>query len=83
MDLQRSLPKIDCYFVITMLYHLNARSMQFFLFLLLFKLRIASFTEVRFTFKQFIFMDSVSPSGPTFRVPPKGFTLGSQLRVPP
>ena len=71
-------------------------SIQSFFSFLLFKLRIASYTEVGYHFKQFIFMDNTSPSGFTVsfmshpRVPPLrshlwvipyGPTLGYHLRV--
>lgn len=48
MDLQRSLLKTYRFFVITVLQHIDARSVHFFSFLS-FTLKIAQFTEVRFS----------------------------------
>ena len=55
------MPKTDRYFVITVLWHIDARSIQFFFSFLLSKLRIAPFTEVGF--EQFLVMNKISPSG--------------------
>ena len=89
MDLQRLLLKTDHHFIL--LYcNIDTRSVQFFFSFLLFNLRIAHFTEVRF--KQFIFMDNTSlalmfhlsltlVSHP--RVSPQNLFLGSHRKVPP
>ena len=74
MDFQRPLPKTDHYFVITVLEHIDSSSIHFFFVLL--ELRIGSFTEVTFNFKQFLFWNNTSPSGFTV-------SLVSRPRVPP
>ena len=52
-----------------------------FIIYILFKLRIARFTNL--IFKRFIFKDKTSPPGSYVRVPLQGSTLGSNLRVLP
>ena len=74
------MPKIERYLLITVLQPIDARSIHFFSTFLLFKFRIAPFTEVRFSPSGFTVRLTVSLSH--LRVPSYGLTLGSHTRVP-